>query len=138
MELISLLLGLYFLDIIFLGASLRLFKTSPSYRPLLRDGVLFKEMTPGYLRKIKPGGYYQSILLTPRFLIFKQNYLTSVINVPVDSINSYSIKKMGLRRRKMRMVLTVTIENVNKYIEFSTKKADDWDRFLSKVEIKRK
>ena len=135
MEIYSVVLGCVILDTIFLGVLLRVFRISPAYRHLLEEGVLLEENVFGYANVRKPGGYYKAIILTPRHLILRQNYLTASGIIDTASIRSFEIKQSLLKKGKMKLLLYLNINGKNKALQFTTSKSGEWVEVLTNFDL---
>ena len=100
--------------------------------------MLIEEKSFGYLDTLRPGGYYHAVILTPKHLILKVNYLTSLLNIKVASINSYAIKGKVVSRKKNKIIFYLSVSGTNRIFQFSTKKPDDWIKVLSQIGVKEK
>lgn len=137
-SLFGIIFGLVLLDIAFFGFLTWVLGIYPSFRGLLKEGVLIEEKSFGYLDTLKPGGYYHAVILTPKYLILKVNYLTSLVNIKAASINSYAIKGKLLSRKKSRITFYLTVSGANRIFRVSTKKPDNWIKALSQIGVKEK
>ena len=125
--------ALVLFDGVFLGFFFWIFNLYPPYRHLLKEGVLIEDETADFWG-IWRGDLYKSIILTRRYLVLKNSYLTSVKNIKRETIMAYKIKgKFGKAKKKIELCILVDNENV--FLRFKTKKVDDWVRALSIIGI---
>jgi len=136
--LITIVIAFIIIDSIFFGFLMRIFRISQPYRMLLKEGVVFEDKLPGYLHGLKPGGYYKSIVLTPTYFIFAQNYFTSVRCIRLNSIYWYSIQKSKVLSRKKKIGFSFNEDGKSAMFEIKTKRLDEWIDALSKVNLNEK
>jgi len=132
----TIVIGFLILDTIFLGFTLWVLKISPSYRHFLKDKVILYDKVYGYQNTLDPSGYYHGIILTPKNLILRQNHLTSLVNIKIDSIESFSIKKPLLASKKSNFILHLRLGIEDKIFKFRTRRTHDWLNALSELGIK--
>lgn len=112
-----------------------LFHVHPSYRHLLRKGILLEDKTCSFFRSWASQRYW-SLILTEEYLILKNSYLTSVANIPVAEIESYADEKSLLSGKRKNFVLYLKKGTHTKdMIKFCTKNSLQWEQALSKLGV---
>jgi hypothetical protein len=104
---------------------------------LLKESIIFKENIHGYLGKIDRVGYFNALILTSSYLIFRQNYLTSATNLKITQIVSYKVKSPMFSKVKNQVILTINLGPKEINIPFKTKMANEWESALSSIGIKK-
>ena len=136
MDIIQLLIWgtivLIIFDLCFLGLIPCLLKIYPPYRDLVAEGVLLKDETRRLDRSIK-GDRFQELILTPEFLIFKNSYLTSALNLNISNIINYSVDKT--LTGKFKLVLHISQNSKIFKYRFVTSKLDEWKNSLNQLNI---
>lgn len=129
-------LGLVIFDLCFLGFLPWLFRIHPPFRGLLKEGILINDKTVGFSVNWF-GSRFKSIILTKKHLIIRNSYLTSIANIDINSIKSYSLKKKVLRKNAKKLVINLNFENEERELKFITDVFEDWDRLLTEVGIEK-
>lgn len=78
---------------------------------------------------------YKSVILTPEALIAKNTYLTYLLKIENESIESYEIKNELIGKR---VKLNLKIQESDKFFEFSTNQVGRWIQEFEKLKIKEK
>jgi len=130
--LFGVIVALIIFDLCFWGTIPYLLKIYPTYHELLSEGVLLKDKTGKWDKSIG-GDRFKELILTPKFLIFKNNYFTSALNLSISHIKNYSVDKSLAGKSK----LILHISQNGKIVKYSfvTSKLDEWRNNLNQLKI---
>lgn len=139
MDLLNQILGIIFViilfDSIFFGFFILIFKISPPYRRLLKDGILIRDEGSDWECVTWHSTRVRSVILTQKYLILTQNYLTSVVNIKSNSIKSYSIKPKLFSKKWYRIKIKVVANNKENTFSFRSLKSNEWIKAFSQIGV---
>ncbi|MCP3872889.1 MAG: hypothetical protein GY699_07010 [Desulfobacteraceae bacterium] len=103
---------------------------------LIEDSVQFSirtDITGKYIDSmINNRVAYKSVILTPKYILVKNTYLTYLMKIKVNSVDSYEIKNELIGSR---IKLNLKIQGSTNIFEFSTKNSKQWIQKLEKMNI---
>lgn len=109
----SIIIGLGLLELYF-GLFLRVFGIYPSFRELLKDGILIEDKTSSFFRVWHNWKErYRSLILTKKYLILRNTYFTSLRNIEIEAVNFYTLRKAVLSRKSANIILHLKLDGEN-------------------------
>ncbi len=134
MEYYPIILGIIILDSISLGFIIYIFRIFPSYRKLLKAGVILRDKPCNFMPYFSKGhGYFRELILTKTYLILRNSILTSAGNIEVSEIKQYQMKEVGKKRYKISLFLIFNSEKCK--LSFKTNLFKEWKNVLTEMKI---
>ena len=137
MEWYPIILGLIILDFCSLGFIPWLFRIHPPYRHLLKDGILIEDGTCNLSPSWK-NGRFGSVILTRKYLILRDSFLTSLLNTDNNSLVSYTLKNKLFRKNKKKLTIYFMLNGKEESVTFKTNKYAEWCDAFAQIGLNEK
>jgi hypothetical protein len=126
--------SLIIMDFCLIGSITLLLGWRLPYRKLLKEGVILRDSPSGFDPNLK-WDRYRELILTNGHLIFRDNFLTSVANVPIEDVKGYALRPMLLSKKKQKVMLKMRLNGEFMKFKFKTRRASDWSSAFAQVGI---